>query len=214
MDRVTGGRDTKHGAGAVGILTAGLVDRQRAYEALVTYALAPFLSPAYYDGETLVMGAPFVVHEYVRWGDVDIVGIIRYDAYLRFFEYAESELLRAVGLLYHDMVARYAVTLPRKVMHAEFMTPARLDERLTIHTYVSAIGRTSLTLNFDMFADDGTPRAKGYLVVVAVDVSSLEKQPLPAGADRTARAVHRRLTTTRRRPDQSAGGASSASSRY
>ena len=25
------------------------------------------------------MGAPFVVREYVRWGDVDIVGIIRYD---------------------------------------------------------------------------------------------------------------------------------------
>ena len=48
MDRVTGEHDTKRGAGAVGILTAGLVDRQRAYEALVTYALAPFLSPAHY----------------------------------------------------------------------------------------------------------------------------------------------------------------------
>jgi inosine/xanthosine triphosphatase len=48
MDRVTGGHDTKRGAGAVGILTAGLVDRQRAYEALVTYALARFLAPAYY----------------------------------------------------------------------------------------------------------------------------------------------------------------------
>jgi inosine/xanthosine triphosphatase len=49
MDRVTGGQDTKRGAGAVGILTAGLVDRQRAYESLVTYALAPFLTPALYD---------------------------------------------------------------------------------------------------------------------------------------------------------------------
>jgi inosine/xanthosine triphosphatase len=49
MDRVTGSRDTKRGAGAVGILTAGLVDRQRAYEALVAYALAPFLTPELYD---------------------------------------------------------------------------------------------------------------------------------------------------------------------
>jgi len=49
MDRITGGHDTKRGAGAVGILTAGLVDRQRAYESLVTYALARFLSPAFYD---------------------------------------------------------------------------------------------------------------------------------------------------------------------
>ena len=52
MDHVTGGRDTKHGAGAVGGLTAGLVDRQRAYEALVAYAFAQFLAPAYYNGET------------------------------------------------------------------------------------------------------------------------------------------------------------------
>lgn len=48
MDRVSGGRDTKHNAGAVGILTAGLVDRQAAYETLVTYALAPFLAPEYF----------------------------------------------------------------------------------------------------------------------------------------------------------------------
>jgi inosine/xanthosine triphosphatase len=43
MDRLSGGSNTKHGAGAVGILTAGLVDRQAAYEVLVAYALSPFL---------------------------------------------------------------------------------------------------------------------------------------------------------------------------
>ena len=48
IDRITGAHDTKRGAGAVGILTAGLVDRQRAYESLVTYALAPFLAPDHY----------------------------------------------------------------------------------------------------------------------------------------------------------------------
>jgi len=48
MDRLTGGHDTKRGAGAVGILTAGLVDRQGAYETLVAYALAPFLTPEYW----------------------------------------------------------------------------------------------------------------------------------------------------------------------
>jgi inosine/xanthosine triphosphatase len=48
MDRLTGGHDTKRGAGAVGILTAGLVDRQQAYETLVSYALAPLLTPEYW----------------------------------------------------------------------------------------------------------------------------------------------------------------------
>lgn len=50
MDRLVGEHNTKQGKGAVGILTAGLVDRQRAYEVLVTYALAPFLTPALYEG--------------------------------------------------------------------------------------------------------------------------------------------------------------------
>lgn len=44
MDRLSGAHNTKHGQGAVGILTGGLVDRQRAYEILVSYALAPFVS--------------------------------------------------------------------------------------------------------------------------------------------------------------------------
>lgn len=48
MDRLVGATNTKHGRGAVGILTAGLVDRQRAYEVLVAYALAPFVAAEHY----------------------------------------------------------------------------------------------------------------------------------------------------------------------
>jgi len=49
MDRLVSERNTKQGKGAVGILTAGLVDRQGAYETLVRYALAPFLTAALYE---------------------------------------------------------------------------------------------------------------------------------------------------------------------
>jgi inosine/xanthosine triphosphatase len=49
MDSLTGLHDTKRGQGAVGILTGGLIDRQRAYESLVTYALAPFLAPSFWS---------------------------------------------------------------------------------------------------------------------------------------------------------------------
>ena len=51
MDQLVGEDDTKRGKGAVGILTADLVDRQRAYEVLVSYALAPFLTPRLYSDE-------------------------------------------------------------------------------------------------------------------------------------------------------------------
>lgn len=50
MDALTGATNTKHHAGAVGVLTDGLVDRQRAYETIVAYAFAPLIAAAYYDG--------------------------------------------------------------------------------------------------------------------------------------------------------------------
>jgi inosine/xanthosine triphosphatase len=48
MDRLIGEQNTKHGKGAVGILTGGLVDRQQAYEVLVSYAAARFITPELY----------------------------------------------------------------------------------------------------------------------------------------------------------------------
>jgi len=49
MDRLVGEHDTKRGRGAVGILTGGVVDRQRAYEVLVAYAAARFVSPDLFE---------------------------------------------------------------------------------------------------------------------------------------------------------------------
>lgn len=43
MDAVTGTHNVKQGAGAVGVLTNGLVSRQAAYETLVAYALVPII---------------------------------------------------------------------------------------------------------------------------------------------------------------------------
>ncbi len=48
IDAVAGTVNVKHGQGAVGILTAGLVDRQGAYEVLVAYALSPWLAPEFW----------------------------------------------------------------------------------------------------------------------------------------------------------------------
>jgi non-canonical (house-cleaning) NTP pyrophosphatase len=52
MDALTGLHDTKQKSGAIGILTGGLLDRQAAYEHLLTMALARLLTPAYYAERT------------------------------------------------------------------------------------------------------------------------------------------------------------------
>jgi acyl-CoA thioester hydrolase len=125
--------------------------------------------------------SPFVINEYVRWGDIDLAGIICYGAYIRFYELAETEIFRAAGLPFREMFERYDIWLPRKIMHTEFHAPARLDDRLRIVTYFSHIGRTSIRINFDVMSEDGrTLHASAYQVLVCVSRTTFEKRPLPA----------------------------------
>ncbi len=123
--------------------------------------------------------APFVIREYVRWGDVDAAGIIRYDAYTRFMELAEAELLRSVGVSHRDFLTRFDFTIPRRAMHIDFESPPTLDEQLTVVTYISRVGRSSLTLNFDFVGQSGQMRARGTLVLVCATAGHTASRPWP-----------------------------------
>jgi YbgC/YbaW family acyl-CoA thioester hydrolase len=124
--------------------------------------------------------APFVVEEYVRWSDVDYAGIIFYGSYIRFFEIAETELFRAAGLAYGDVFDRFGIFLPRKTMQSEFFRPARLDDHLRVAAYIARVGKTSMTINFDVtWGDAATIGAAASQVLVCVDRTSLVPRPLP-----------------------------------
>jgi acyl-CoA thioester hydrolase len=127
-------------------------------------------------------GGRFRIGEYVRWGDIDQAGIICYGAYVRFFEIAETELFRAVGLPYSQLFERFDLWLPRAELHFEFRAPARLDERLEVEMWVAHVGRTSLRLEFEIRAQTlaGGLTARGHAVLVAVGRRDFKPIPLPA----------------------------------
>ncbi|MGI9077749.1 MAG: acyl-CoA thioesterase [Gemmatimonadaceae bacterium] len=65
-------------------------------------------------------------------------------------------------------------------MHAEFFSPAVLDEQLNVATYFTHIGRTSLVINFDvMSATSGKKHVTAHQVLVCVARQSMTKQALP-----------------------------------
>jgi YbgC/YbaW family acyl-CoA thioester hydrolase len=122
----------------------------------------------------------FRVSEFVRWGDVDLAGIICYGAYVRFFEIAETELFRASGMPFSEVFDRFDFWLPRAQLHFEFRRPALLDERLDVEVWVSEIGRSSLRLQFEVRKSaDGTLTAEGHEVLVAVARKDLRPIPVP-----------------------------------
>ena len=122
----------------------------------------------------------FVIEERVRWGDVDAARIIFYGAYIRFFEFAETELFRAVGLPYSRMFDELDIWLPRAHLECDFRSAAQLDDLLEVSVYVGRVGTKSLRLNFEV-RRKGEERmvAEAHFVLVAVRRDTFETVPIP-----------------------------------
>jgi YbgC/YbaW family acyl-CoA thioester hydrolase len=120
----------------------------------------------------------FRVREHVRWSDVDVSGLIRWDAYTRFVELAETELFRAAGYPYATLWQTLDIWLPRVQFHLDLRTPARLDEPLETAIGVRRIGRSSIQLDFTVAAGV-EPRAEGSLTIVAVSRGNGKATPVP-----------------------------------
>ncbi len=122
----------------------------------------------------------YTIEERVRWGDVDAARIIFYGAYIRFFEFAETELFRAVGLPYSRMFDELDVWLPRAHLECDFRRAAELDDLLEVSVYVGRIGTKSLRLNFEVRRKGEAPiLAEAHFVMVAVRRDTFETVPVP-----------------------------------
>jgi YbgC/YbaW family acyl-CoA thioester hydrolase len=131
----------------------------------------------------------YKIEERVRWGDVDAARIIFYGAYIRFFEFAETELFRAVGLPYSVMFDELDIWLPRAHLECDFHQAAQLDDMLEVSVYVGRIGTKSLRLNFEV-RRKGEDRliAEAHFVLVSVRRNTFESVPVPIELrDRLAR---------------------------
>ena len=122
----------------------------------------------------------FSIEERVRWGDVDAARIIFYGAYIRFFEFAETELFRAVGLPYGVMFDELDVWLPRAHLECDFKRAAQLDDLLEVCVYVGRVGTKSLRLDFEVRRNGGDELvATAHFVLVAVRRQTFESVPVP-----------------------------------
>jgi len=127
----------------------------------------------------------FTIEERVLWGDVDAARIIFYGSYIRFFEIAETELFRSVGMPYGKVFDELDIWLPRVHLECDFKRAAQLDDLLEVSVHVGRIGRTSMRLNFEVRrkGNDGKLEealiATAHFVLVATRRDELEPVPVP-----------------------------------
>jgi YbgC/YbaW family acyl-CoA thioester hydrolase len=122
----------------------------------------------------------YCIEERVRWGDVDAASIIFYGAYIRFFEFAETELFRAVGLPYSVMFDELDIWLPRAHLECDFRRAAKLDDMLEVCVFVGRVGNKSLRLNFEVRRKgEAEMIAEAHFVLVSVRRDTFETVHVP-----------------------------------
>ena len=103
----------------------------------------------------------------VLYGDTDQMQVVYYASYLRFFEGARNEWIRALGLTYAEIESR-GVFLPVMEVATRYLRPARYDDLLEIPVTVT---HTRVKVRFDYVVHrQGEPAALalGHTVHVCV----------------------------------------------
>lgn len=91
-------------------------------------------------------GASFEFPVRVYYEDTDAGGIVYYANYLRFFERARTEWLRALGATHRQLEDDDGLLFVVRDLSIEYRKPARLDDELVIDVRVAQARRASLTL--------------------------------------------------------------------
>ena len=114
----------------------------------------------------------------VYYEDTDAGGIVFYANYLKFFERARTEWLRALGVQQQHLLDTEQTAFVVKNVTLDYHAAARLDDELSILTSVEKLGRASVQFKQEAWRGDvllNTASVK----VGCVDVSSMRPRPLP-----------------------------------
>lgn len=115
----------------------------------------------------------------VRLSDTNATGCVDGITLLILFEAARADGLRAIGLPYHEIVARglNALTIEAKLDNREC---AHVDDVLLVRTWSSDVGRLRFTFSYEVRREaDDTVIAAGETVHICLDGSTGQPARLP-----------------------------------
>ncbi|MFM0596370.1 MULTISPECIES: tol-pal system-associated acyl-CoA thioesterase [Paraburkholderia] len=133
----------------------------------------------------------------VYYEDTDAGGIVFYANYLKFFERARTEWLRACGVDQRRLADETGAIFIVSSTAVDYRAPARLDDIVNVVSRIERLGRASVDFVQEAWRD-GTLLATGSIRVGCVDRIALRPAAIPSPV----------LAALRRGPAASSGGVS------
>lgn len=118
----------------------------------------------------------------VYYEDTDTGGVVFYANYLKFFERARTEWLRAAGIGQQALAETSRIMFVVKNTAVEYHAPAKLDDELKLTVVIEKLGRVSVHFVQEAWRI-GTHRtellATGRIKVACVDTATLRPTAFP-----------------------------------
>jgi acyl-CoA thioester hydrolase len=116
----------------------------------------------------------------VYWEDTDAGGIVFYANYLKFFERARTEWLRALGIEQSKLRETTGGIFVVGETSVRYHRPARLDDELLVTAAIQERGRASLIIAQQAFLRGGKELlAEGTIRIGWVEAQSLRPARIP-----------------------------------
>ena len=106
----------------------------------------------------------------VYYEDTDIAGIVYYANYLKYIERARSELVEEMGMNQREMRDEQGIVFVVRRVEADYLKPARIDDRLEVVTTHEAVSPMRWVFDQDVQREGVSLfRAKVTAVCMTVD---------------------------------------------
>jgi len=117
----------------------------------------------------------------VYYEDTDVSGVVYHANYLRFFERARTEWLRALGYSQERLLREFGIAFTVADLSVQYRQPARLDDALVATLAVAERRRVSLSFVQTLIdaADEERVLSQGRCRVVCVDAKDFRLRALP-----------------------------------
>jgi acyl-CoA thioester hydrolase len=121
---------------------------------------------------------PFSHTTRVYWEDTDAGGVVFYANYLKYFERARTEWLRALGVGQRALRDETGAIFVVSDTQVRYRRPARLDDLLRVTVALRETGRASLQVHQQAWRDSEL-LAESDIRIGCVDASSFKPRRIP-----------------------------------
>ncbi len=114
----------------------------------------------------------------VYYEDTDAGGVVFYANYLKFFERARTEMLRAMGYEQDELIANEGIIFVVRSVQVDYLSPARFNELMEVSAEVTLAKKASLIFA-QLITRGSDVLCKSQIRIACLDAKTMHPKAIP-----------------------------------